>query len=220
MKKAFILGLGIIIISLSSFIMVKDPAATKVLDQASAKFKLLKSFKADYTMLVENTQNKMKETYSGTVEVSGTKFKIVTADTEIYCDGETVWSYMKEDNEVTVTEYDEEDGFMNVDKILTIYKSGYKYVMLPEQTVASVACYVIDFEPDLTPEERKTNQVYKIRMSLEKSTHVIKSWKIFERNGNRFTYTIKNFKANQAVTDALFKFDKSKHLGVEVEDLR
>lgn len=220
MKRGIVLVLGVSLLLLSSFVMYKDPNATKILDKASAKFKLLKSFSAEYDLLIENTQTKMKEGFSGSVVVSGKKFKIATSDQEIYCDGITVWTFMKEDNEVTITEYDEEDEMMNVDKIVNMYKSGYKYVMLPEETVNGAVCHVIDFEPDLTPEERKTNQVYKIRMKIDKSSSIVKGWKIFERNGNRFTYTINNFKPNASVSDAMFRFDKSKYPGVEQEDLR
>lgn len=57
-------------------------------------------------------------------------------------------------------------------------------------------------------------------MKLEKATSIVKGWKIFERNGNRFTYTISNFKPNAPVSNSMFKFDKSKHPGVDEEDLR
>lgn len=162
MKRKIIFSISVLAFTLSSFVMYKDPNATKILDKASAKFKLLNSFSAEYKLLIENTQTKMKESYSGSVLVSGKKFKIVTADQEIYCDGITVWTYMMEDNEVTITEYDEEDEMMNVDKIVNMYKTGYKYVMLPEESVEGVACHVIDFEPDIT--QRKEKPIKYIRL--------------------------------------------------------
>jgi outer membrane lipoprotein-sorting protein len=44
--------------------------------------------------------------------------------------------------------------------------------------------------------------------------------KIFEKNGNQYSYEITNFTPNANVTDATFTFDPKKYPGVEVVDLR
>jgi len=44
--------------------------------------------------------------------------------------------------------------------------------------------------------------------------------KVFDKNGNIYTYSIVKFTPNAAVTDDLFSFNKSKYPGVEIVDLR
>ena len=43
---------------------------------------------------------------------------------------------------------------------------------------------------------------------------------MFRNNGNRYTYTIKQFNPNPAVDANYFAFDKSQYKGVKVIDLR
>jgi hypothetical protein len=54
---------------------------------------------------------------------------------------------------------------------------------------------------------------------VNKKDRSIKSFRTFERNGNKYNYTITKFTPVD-VEDKTFVFDKSKYKGVEVEDLR
>ncbi len=200
----------------------KDPEATKLLDEASAKFKALKSFEADFTYSLESTAMDTKESFSGNIIVAGDKYKI-TKDNgeEIYCDGKSVVSFYKQDNEATIFPYEpSDDNTMSPTKVVDMYKEGYKYVMAADESYNGTTYKVVDLEPDLTPEEKKYEQVYKIRLLIHPTTKQIVKWKIFEKNGNRYTTEIKNFKPNVSVSESTFKFEKSKYPGVYVEDMR
>jgi outer membrane lipoprotein-sorting protein len=71
---------------------------------------------------------------------------------------------------------------------------------------------------DLTP-ENKNNQIYKIRLMVNRKDRSIRSFKTFEKNGNRYNYLITNFTPVD-VDEKTFVFDKSKYRNVEVVDLR
>lgn len=202
-------------------VISKDPEAKKVLDAASEKFKSYKSFKSKFHFVMESKATGMNEEYSGDVTVKGEKFLIKTGDgKETYNNGKNVWTFYVDDNEVTIFTYDPDDDNMSINKMLNMYKSGYKYHKLADETIDGVTYIVIDLEPDMSPEERKSNQVFKIRMKFDKKTKIVSSWKIFERNGNRYTMVIDSFTPNVEVKDSVFEFNKSKHPGVVVEDLR
>ncbi|MNY31835.1 lipoprotein chaperone [compost metagenome] len=65
-----------------------------------------------------------------------------------------------------------------------------------------------------------TKQFSKIELSVDKKQKQLKQIKIFDKNGNRYTYKVKTFVQNPKVDDAFFAFDKKKYPGVEVVDLR
>ena len=223
MKKVLsIVGLiCLLMFSANAQVISKDPEAKKVLDAASEKFKAYKSFKSKFHFVMESKATGMNEEYSGDVTVKGEKFLIKTGDgKETYNNGKNVWTFYVDDNEVTIFTYDPDDDNMSINKMLNMYKSGYKYHKLADETIDGVTYTIIDLEPDMSPEERKSNQVFKIRMKFEKKTKIVSSWKIFERNGNRYTMVIDSFTPNVEVKDSVFEFDKSKHKGVVVEDLR
>lgn len=189
-----------------------DPKAQEILDAMSKKYKEMTSFKAKFTYTLEN--GKMKETAEGEITVKGSMFKLKLGDQEIYNNGTTVWTKI-DDKEVNKSTYNPEEDDMNPTKIYTMYKKGYKYILISEHNDGGKTFSTVDLEP-LEP---KKAQITKVRIVINKKDKTVKSWKIFEKNGNRYVYTIKSFTPNVAVADSEFSFDKSKNPGVEVIEL-
>ena len=193
----------------------KDPKAGKVLDEMSAKYKALKAFKASFQQTLENPLNKIKETMEGDITVSGIKFKLQTKGQEVVNDGKTMWTYMKAENEVNISDYDPDEEEMSPTSIFTLYQKGYKYTYVEQTTEGGVAYDVVE----LAPEDR-SNSLIKVRLQVSKKDRSVKSWKMFKKNGNRYSFVIKNFTPNPPVSATTFAFDKAKHKGVKVIDLR
>src|SRR3954465_4252180 len=78
-----------------------DPAAKKILDAVSTKFRTYKSPQASFTYRVENAQGKALSSKKGSVIMKGNKYRVNMDGLEIYSDGKTTWSYDKSANEVT-----------------------------------------------------------------------------------------------------------------------
>ena len=68
---------------------------------------------------------------------------------EIFNNGKTVWTYMKDASEVTVADADDEmNEMMDPSKLFTIYEEGFDYQFIEEKTVDGVPVYIIDLIPD------------------------------------------------------------------------
>lgn len=215
MKKlvfALVAMVGMINLSFMSLTSQNDPKAQEILDAMSKKYKEMSSFKAKFSYTLENEAKKMKESAEGEITVKGSKFKLKVGDQEIYNNGTTVWTYMKGTNEVNISSYEPEEDDLNPTKIYTMYKKGYKYILIGEQNDNSIV--------DLEPVDRKATQISKVRIIINKKDKTVKSWKIFEKNGNRYAYQVKNFSPNVKVEDSEFNFDKTKYPGVTEVDLR
>lgn len=192
-----------------------DPKAGDILDAMSKKYKAIPAFKASFTYTMESEAKKGKEDYTGDITVKGSKYYLKLGNQEVINNGTTVWTYMKESNEVNVSDYEPDEDEITPTKIFTIYKKGYKYTFLEETKEKGVAYEVVDLIP-----ENRNSQVFKVRITVNKKDKSIKSMRIFEKNGNRSVYTINKFTPNVTVDDKLFAFDKSQYKGVEVIDLR
>ena len=193
----------------------QDPKAGKILDQMSAKYQMMKAFKANFTQTLENDATKVKENLSGDITVSGQKFRLKISGQEVINNGQTVWTYMKSENEVNISDYEPEDQEISPSQIYSLYKKGYKYSYVQEAKEGGEAVDVIE----LSPEDRN-NPVFKVRLKVSKTDKSVKSWQMFKKNGNRYTFKINRFTPN-VVTDATtFNFDKAKYKGVKVIDLR
>jgi outer membrane lipoprotein carrier protein len=192
-----------------------DPKALEVLDAMSAKYKSIPAFHAKFTYSLNNPEEKLKEDFEGDITIKGDKFRLKLGGQEIFNNGKTVWTYHQEVNEVNIDNYDPEEGDMSPTKIYSAYKQGYKYMYLEEKVENGQVYDIIDLVP-----EDKNMQFYKVRMKISRKDKTLKNWTIFDKNGNRYLYTIKEFNPNPGVNDAYFTFDKSKYKGVEVVDLR
>lgn len=192
-----------------------DAKALQILDAMSTKYKNMGSFKADFSYNLESPSSGINETYAGTITVKNEKFHLKMGGQEIINDGNTVYTYMKETNEVNIANYEPEEGEISPTDIYIMYKKGFKYLYIEEVNEGGQPYDIVELVP-----EDKTKQYFKIKITIHQKDKTVKRWKIFEKNGNRYTYDIKVFTPNANATEAMFKWEKSRHPGVQVVDLR
>ncbi len=192
-----------------------DARAKKVLDAMSTKYKAIPAFSANISQHLLNKEEDISDDFKGKITVGGEMFKLEMEGQDIYNNGKTVWTYLKDDNEVNIDTYDPEEDEMSPSAIYNIYKKGYKYLYLESKTIAGKVYDIVDLIP-----EDKSLQIFKIRMQIGQKDKLLKSWKMFEKNGNRYEYVITNFNPNVKVGARFFEFNVAKHAGVDVIDLR
>lgn len=194
-----------------------DTKAKAILADVSKKYRSYNIIKTDFTSTLDNPQAKIKESQTGTIYLKSktNKYKIVLKDQELISDGKTQWNYLKTDKEVQVSDFENDPKLLNPAKIFTIYEKGYKYVSSGDTRINGKVYNVID----LTPLDSKS-PYFKIRLNIDRTTKQIGSAVIFDKNGNKYTYTINSFVPNFKASDSIFAFDAKQHPGVEVVDLR
>ncbi|MBC7921094.1 MAG: outer membrane lipoprotein carrier protein LolA [Ferruginibacter sp.] len=215
--RRIIQRLLVVAFSLGVFItqaQTNDPKAGEILEAMSKKYKAIPSFKATFTYTSENKSSGGKESYPGELTVKGNMFRLKMAGQEVINNGTTVWTYIRESNEVNISDSEPEDEEVSPAKIFNIYKKGYRYTFSGETKEKGVAFEEVELIP-----EKKNGQVSKVRFKVDKKDKSIKSVKLFEKNGNRSTYAITKFAASN-IDDKLFAFDESQYKDVEVIDLR
>jgi outer membrane lipoprotein-sorting protein len=223
----FIIFSALILIAVIPAFAQKDAAAKAILNKVSQKYRTYDAIKTDFTFTLENPQAGIKETQNGTLVArsKSNKFKVSLYSPgasgnpevaqEIICDGKTQWTYLKKDKEVQVNNADNSGEGLNPAQVFTIYEHGYKYIYNGENKIGGKVYQEID----LTPEDIK-KQFFKVRLEIDKAKKQIYSALVFDKNGNRYTYTLKSFVPNVVVPDNTFSFDTKAHKGVEVVDLR
>lgn len=195
----------------------RDPGAKAVLEKMSAKYAGIPSFSAKYAHQSEGPDGKAIKKQAGSIVMQGPKYKLTVPGYEIVCDGKTLWSYVKETNEVNVTEYAPDEDEITPGNIFSVWKNGYKYILLGEfKNKTGQMVQTIDLEPDDI-----TREVVKVRMIVNKADNSLKKWIIYERGtGNRQVFNVTEFKPNVAIAANTFAFNKATHPGVKVVDLR
>jgi len=210
---------SLLIASLLTLMMIghsiaqKDPKALQILDAMSAKYKKIPAFNAEFKYTMENPEEGIDEGFQGTILIKDDKYKLIMDEQEVLFDGTDVWTFLKEDNEVTVATYEAEDEDISLSNIFNIYKSGFKYLYLESRENGKIDVV------DLVPEDLEKSY-YKIRMLITSSDRALQSFKIFDKSGNRYVYTIVSFKPDNTLKDQDFTFNEKNYKGVEVIDFR
>lgn len=191
-----------------------DPEAKKLLDAVSAKFKTYKNVTAKFILKMENASGKSLGNKNGTVYMKGGKYRISVPGQEIFSDGSNVWTYDKASNEVTINKIDPSANTITPQKLFTnFYDKDFLYRLNGNVAVGGKQLKEIE----LTPID-KTKTFHKVLLYLDKNT--INTTKIFEKAGNRFTYSVSNMNTTTVIDDKTFVFDAAKYPGVEIVDLR
>ena len=211
MKSSIILFNLIFVLAISGYSQGKDPKASALLEEVSKKAKSFKSIKVDFSYTMVNAKAGINEEKTGTLLVSGDKYKMAAAGQTILCDGKTIWTYIKSSNEVQVNDLENKDDAMTPSKLLTSYNSNYK-----SKIIRSTDPAIENVE--LTPNTGKN--FTKALLGIDKAKKQVKSFTLYDKSGNTFTYKIKTYLTDTPVSDADFTFDARKFPGVEVIDMR
>jgi outer membrane lipoprotein carrier protein len=193
-----------------------DTDAKKILDAVSAKFKSFKTITAKFNLKIENSAGKVQGSKSGVVNLKGTKYRINVTGQDIYSDGNTAWTYDKSSNEVQINKVERSAGTISPQKMFTnFYDKDFLYKTNPDVKVGGKLMQEIE----LTPID-KSKPFFKVLVDIDKASQTIRQTKVFEKNGNRYTYSVASMTTNSNLPDALFVFDAKKYPKVEVIDLR
>ena len=208
-----LLGIFLAITCLNLFAQ-KDEKATILLEEVSNKTKTYSSIKADFTYTMDNKAARIHETKIGTLLVTGDKYKINVAGQEVFCNGEKVWTYIGESNEVQINEMDKRKEAITPANILTSYNTNYKSRLIQDKDAADANVEAVELIPLVQ------GSYEKVIVIIDKNLKQIKLFKIFDQNGNIFTYKVTRFLTNVPVKSGDFEFNPDDYDDVEVIDMR
>ena len=179
-----------------------DPAALKILDAMSAKYKNAPAFSAAFTQNLKNPAAGLDESIEGNIAVKGDKYLLEVSGQFVYNNAVDVYTYNPEINEVTIAPYDAGEQEISLNNIYDIYKTGFKYGIY--EVIKGVTFI------DLDPEDRSDKSYFKIRMEIDGNDN-LQAFSVFEPSGNVYRYSISDFAERSDINEDYFVFDIRKH---------
>ena len=210
--------LVIMAVFVSAGVVVAQNDAKKILDEVSAKTRTFKTISADFQFSMVNEEMDINEQNNGTIKVKGQKYVVDLSDAgiKVFSDGETIWNYMEDGNQVTVSSVDDSGSeLMYPSSIFSIYERGFRSSYVGEANENGKAVYKIELFPD-----SEEYQVTKIEVSVDKATMMLSSAKLHATDDNIYSILVKKMETNKDFPDSDFIFDASKYDDVEVIDFR
>ncbi len=182
-------------------------AARKLLDEVSGKISSFKNIKFDFTYVLENRPENIRQETNGYVTISKDLYRINFLGFEQLCDGKMTYTIIPENEEITISDPEEESEFgINPSEILTIYKKDYAYQWDIKQNVMGTPVQFVK----LIPNEEKKELKY-LLLGIDMRTKLIYRLIEIGRYDTRTTLTLKNIKTNINLRDDFFVFDKNKY---------
>ena len=198
MKKICILILTVFIST-----VVTAQTAKTVLDKAAAHITVKEGVKANFKMQggIGNT--------SGTILIKGKKFHATTPQAIVWFDGKTMWTYMKKNEEVNVSNPTEAQlQAINPYNFINLYKNGYNSTL--NNTGNS---YVVHLTT--TAKNRKIKELF---ITIDKKSYHPTQVKLLQ--GKNWTIFDITDLSKSKVSDSQFRFNAKDFPKAEVIDLR
>jgi len=195
-----------------------DAKAKEILDEVSAKTKTFKSMSADFVFSMVNDEMDIDEHNEGSIKVKGQKYAVKLPDlgVEVFSDGKTIWNYMKDGNQVTISSIEDDSSeLMDPSSIFSIYERGFRSEYKGEVVENGKTRYRIDLFPDSDEYD-----VTKIEVSIDKNTMMLSSATLYATDDNLYTIEVKKMDTGNDFPDSDFVFDAGKYGDVEVIDFR
>jgi outer membrane lipoprotein-sorting protein len=197
---------------------LQDPEAKKIIDAFGEKMKKNSPMKIDFTYSFESLQTDDNFEEKGTIIIDDGKYKLNVMESLIYFDGETMWNYLPEVDEVNITEPDPTTGdefLSNPASFFQVYNKDFKYRLLGSKTFNNNTFYEIDLYPmDLEKDYSR------VKLLIEKANLQLYSAQIFFKSGDIYTLQVNNLVTNYAAPGNFYKFNVNDHPEAEVIDMR
>ncbi len=202
MRKTVLLILSLIVMAATA--SAQSPSS--VVDKVLGAMKSSNAISASYVMSSPQGNS------SGTLVMSGKKFRLLANDVKCWYNGNTMWSYSTATDEVNITTPTAADLQMtNPYSVAQNFKSAY----IVSKGGKGNGTYTLRFTP------KKKSNVKHLLVTVSTSTWLINKAEIVQTNGSKAIITISNYNKNASINASTFEFDKSQvPAGTEVVDLR
>ncbi|MCK5824456.1 MAG: outer membrane lipoprotein carrier protein LolA [Ichthyobacteriaceae bacterium] len=203
MKKIGFIVLVIAFVTNGVFAQNKQKAQ-ELLDKVSENTSSYIDMEIDFTYSMDNNAEDVHQNRSGSVFVKKEKFRIEMDIANIIFDGSKRFTIVED--EVTISDAEDESGISSPTQILDMYKEGYslKWDILQKvqgKNIQYVRLIPIDSESEykyiLVGCDTKKNDLYNVIYT--------------DKQGTQYKLQIDKMVSNQDLPETLFGFDKSKY---------
>ena len=211
--KKYIVTCILILLVIPVFSQQKE--AKDILDKVSYSIQNSGSVRFGFDIDVLD-QSQLVGNYQGNINLKGNKFVLETEEVTTWFDGETQWTYNKDNNEVNISNPTEEEiQSINPYALLSIYKNGYSYKLGNTKNFQGNAVTEIQLKSVNDTQDLDALNIY-----VNSKNYQLVYLEAKLKDGTHNKITIKDYKNGLNYPDKDFIFDKAKYPNIEVIDLR
>jgi outer membrane lipoprotein-sorting protein len=216
MKRILFIG----IIGLIPFFAIAQNGsnANQILNEVSEKTQSYNTISASFIFSMDNEEMEIHEKNEGSIQLKGQKYVVDLPDVgmKVYSDGETLWNYMEDGNQVTISNIDDNSSeLMDPSSIFSIYEKGFESKYIGEKQNGGKTLYQIELYPDTDEHD-----VSKIVLFIDKSNMMINSAVLHGTDGNMYGIEVTQMDIDTELPDNYFVFNAGNYDDIEIIDFR
>ncbi len=181
--------------------------AKNLLDRVSKEMKSKKNIRFDFTYVLENKKEQIRQEMEGNVTLAGDQYKLSFLEAIQLFDGTKTYTIVPENEEITISyQEEEEDVSISPSKLLSFYEEGYGYEWDIQQRVMGRNIQFIKLLPTETSEEVKY-------LLLGVDVDRLQVYRLIEVGLNQTltTLTLKSQEFNIALPEDYFEFNVAEY---------
>ncbi len=212
LKIALLLSILIMV-----FVMPRSLAqritADQLASQVEEKYRSLKTLSMDFTKITRSDIFETETEIEGKMIFKNPeKFRIETNQETIVCDGEFVWTYSVENQQVIKNLVDRSESLFRPNQYLSDFRSGYVPQLGGEDKLGRTICFKL-----LLSSKEEDAFIRRMIIWVDKKDHLARKLQYEDSNDNQVTLIFQHIKTNPKLKDSGFVFQTPP--GVEELDL-
>ena len=208
MKKVIVL-LNFIFLNNVSLFSQEDKVALELLNSMSDNYKKMKGFTSSFTYSMKNLTEDITDSFSGKISVKDDKYVLFIEGQKIINDSKTVWTYLEDLNEVTISEFDPSEQDISINNVFEVYKEGYKHKFINKIN------WIYTFE---IYQDDENKSYFNISFEIFENDQ-LSSFTVYDKSNSIFIYSIDDF-LEEELDNSLFSFIIENYPDIEVIDFR
>lgn len=185
-----------------------------ILDKMSETYKAMPGFEVSFVQKVMNEAD-ISDAFSGIASVSKDKFLFKLSGQHIYSNGPVIWTYLIDSQELTISNFEPDDGAINPTNVYDIYKEGYNYRYVRSENLNGEVVDIIELTS--TDED---SEYTKVVMYISQKNSYLMAWDMVDYDDINTSFQVSDFKPDVNFPEKYFEFDPTKNKVVHTEDLR
>ena len=178
--------------------------AQNLLELTSKQMGNYENIEFEFSYILNNRLEQINQESSGQVTLAKEQYKLKFLDAIQLFDGNVLYTIVPENEEITITQADEEEEFgINPKELLNFHKDGYDYYWDINQRVKGKNIQFVKLIP-----KQKDGDVVSLLLGIDTQKNHLHKLIEVGKNGTVTTLTIKNMKVDSYLPENFFIFNQ------------
>ena len=188
--------------------------AQDVLERVKKKYEKMDDAEVRFTQKARFPMAKLEQEVTGTLYFKkSNKYRVTFEGHLVVTDGETVWSYSEQNNQVLIDNFKLTERSLSPERILTAAPEDYMATLIGREKTAKGEAFLLKLIP-----HDASSLLKSMKLWVHDTDWLIHRVELLDQHGKETTYNVLTFHTNTGIDDSTFVFQAP--AGVDVVDLR